>query len=268
MPTSQFVVTDGRGVALEVALTGEHPSVVLLPSARRGLADFDGLAGALLEGGFASVAVNMRGVGRSTAPTGDLTLRDVADDVAGVIGHFGGEPMHLVGHALGNVFARATAAYRPEVVRSVSLLACGGHETSHVQPSPDVIEHFERCGDGALPDWQRLESLQVVFFAPGNDPSSWLEGWWPAADVRGVFETTDPAEWATAGRSDVLILQPLQDRLCPPEIGRDLARRLGPRGRYVEVPDCGHAILPEQPELVARQLLAFLSGQTDREGLG
>jgi pimeloyl-ACP methyl ester carboxylesterase len=258
---------EGRGAALEVALTGEHPSVVLVPSARRGLADFDGLATALLDAGFGSVAVNMRGAGRSTGPIGRLTLRDVADDIAGVITHFGAEPMHLVGHALGNVFARATAAYRPEVVRSVSLLACGGHESSHVQPSPDIIEHFERCGDDALADWQRFESLQVVFFAPGNDPSSWLEGWWPAADVRGVFDTTDPSEWATAGAADVLIVQPLQDRLCPPEVGRDLVQRIGARARYVEVPDCGHAILPEQPGLIARELVAFLTEQDERRAL-
>ena len=57
---------------------------------------------------------------------------------------------------------------------------------------------------------------------------------------------------ATAGEADVLIVQPLQDRLCPIKIGRDLALRLGARARYVEVPHCGHAILPEQPEAIAR----------------
>ena len=37
-----------------------------------------------------------------------------------------------------------------------------------------------------------------------------------------------------------------------------LALRLGARGRYVEVPQCGHAILPEQPEAIARAVIAFL----------
>jgi pimeloyl-ACP methyl ester carboxylesterase len=263
MGSSQLVVMEDRGVALEVTPTGDRPAVVLLPSARRGAADFAGLADALLDAGIESVAVNMRGVGRSTGPTAGLTLREVADDVAGVIAWFGGEPMDIVGHALGNVFARATAAYRPEVVRSVILLACGGHDAVHVQPAPDVVEHFERCGDGALTDAERLESLQVVFFAPGNDPSSWLEGWWPEADVRGVFETSVPSEWATAGTANVLIVQPLQDRLGPPEVGLDLRRRIGARGRYVEVANCGHAILPEQPDVIAREVVAFLRDQTD-----
>jgi pimeloyl-ACP methyl ester carboxylesterase len=166
--------------------------------------------------------------------------------------------MHVVGHALGNVFARATAAYRPEAVRTVTLLACGGHEPAHVAPDPDLLRHFERCTDSAVPDHERIESLEVVFFAPGNDASVWLTGWWPDADVRSVFETSVPDEWATAGQADVLVLQPLDDQLCPPEIGRELCRRLGARGHYVEIPRCGHAILPEQPALIAREIIAFV----------
>jgi pimeloyl-ACP methyl ester carboxylesterase len=250
-----------RGVVLEIVVEGDRPSVVLLPSARRGATDFAHLAGALSEAGFDSVAVNMRGVGGSRGSVAGITLREVADDIAGIITHIGAAPMHVVGHALGNVFARATAAYRPEVVRSVSLLACGGHEPAHVAPVEDILEHFERCGDAALPDVQRRESLQVVFFAPGNDPSPWLEGWWPGADVRGIFDATDPREWATAGTASVLIVQPLQDRLCARDVGQNLLRRLGPRGRYVEVPDCGHAMLPEQPDVIARELIAFLREQ-------
>jgi len=158
--------------------------------------------------------------------------------------------------------ARATAAYRPEVVRRVALLACGGHDPAHVAPDAELLRHFERCGDATQPDRARGESLQVVFFAPGNDPSSWLKGWWPDGDVRGIFESTDPSEWATAGSADVLVIQPLQDRLCPRAIGQELAQRLGPRGRYIEVDNCGHAILPEQPDIIAREIIGFLRDAT------
>jgi pimeloyl-ACP methyl ester carboxylesterase len=251
-----------RGVCLDVVVDGvvegERPTVVLLPSAQRGAGDFARLAGDLAAAGYGTAAVNMRGVGASTGPLDGLTLRDVADDVAGVIVAICRTPAHVVGHALGNVFARATAAYRPEVVRSVTLLACGGHEDSHVSLDPDLLAHFERCTRDDLPDDRRLESLQEVFFAPGSDPSVWISGWYPGGDTRAVFETSAAADWATAGEAPVLVLQPLQDRLCAPEVGRELCRRLGARGRYVELPRCGHAILPEQPELVAQELVRFL----------
>jgi pimeloyl-ACP methyl ester carboxylesterase len=256
--TAEIVGLPDREVSLEVVFEGDRPEVVLLPSSQRGAADFARLAADLAVAGYGSVAINPRGVGRSTGALEGLTLRDVADDIAGVVAAVCDAPAHVVGHALGNVFARATASYRPEAVRSVALLACGGHDTAHVTLDPGLLEHFERCTRTDLPDDQRLESLQTVFFAPGNDPAAWLTGWWPSGDARSVFDTSVPDEWATAGRVDVLVVQPLQDRLCPPEIGRHLCRRLGPRGRYAEVPQCGHAILPEQPEIVARELVRFL----------
>jgi pimeloyl-ACP methyl ester carboxylesterase len=45
------------------------------------------------------------------------------------------------------------------------------------------------------------------------------------------------------------------------EAGRATADALGDRASYVELADCGHAILPERPEAVARHVIAFL----DRE---
>jgi pimeloyl-ACP methyl ester carboxylesterase len=245
-------------VVVEVVVEGGGPTVVLLPSAQRGARDFDRLAADLAAAGYGSVAVNLRGVEGSSGPLADLTLRDVADDVAGVIAATCAGRAHVVGHALGNVFARATAAYRPDVVRSVTLLACGGHDIGHVTLDADLLAHFERCSRADEPDDRRVESLGEVFFASGNDPSVWLSGWYPDGDVRAVFETSVPEEWATAGQAPVLVMQPLQDRMCAPEVGQELCRRMDGRGRYVELPRCGHAILPEQPELVAQALVRFL----------
>jgi pimeloyl-ACP methyl ester carboxylesterase len=255
------LVLVGGGAYLEVVVTGDAPDVVLIPSAQRGATDFDRLARDLLAAGHASVAINPRGAGASAAVERPATLRALASDVAGVVAATVGGPAHVVGHALGNVVARATAAYHPEVVRSVTLLACGGHDLDAAPPPPELLVHFDRCHRAELPDADRLESLQVVFFSPGNDPSSWLSGWWPDSDVREIFETTNPAEWWTAGRADVLVVWPADDVLCPASVVRQLVAALGGRARLVEVSACGHAILPEQPDVIAAQLIAFLEAQ-------
>jgi pimeloyl-ACP methyl ester carboxylesterase len=246
------------GGTLEIVLEGDHPQVVLIPSARRSADDFAVLAGDLHDAGYGSVAVNLRGIGRSSPQVGQPTLRDVADDIADVVLAVDVGPMHLVGHAQGNIFARVTAAYRPEVVRSVSLLACGGHDLAESPPSAEVVENFERCARTDLSDSERVHSLGVVFFAPGNDASVWLTGWWPSGDVRDALTNTDPSEWATAGRAPVLIVQPLEDAMSPAQVGRTLHGMLGDRGTYVEVAHCGHAMLPEQPEIIAREVVRFL----------
>jgi pimeloyl-ACP methyl ester carboxylesterase len=249
-----------RGVVLEGLTYGDGPDLLLIPSAHRSGDDFARLASDLHRSGHGSLAVNPRGIGRSTGKTEGLTLRDIANDIAAMINQTAGRPLHVVGHAQGNVFARATAAFRPEVVRTVTLLACGGHDLAAQPPSAELLMHFERCGDQSLPDDVRLESLQFVFFAQGNDPSPWLGGWWPAADVRGTLTATDPTEWATAGDAPVLILQPMEDPLCPPTTGRHLRDVMGPRAAYVEIPHCSHAMLPEQPDLIADALIGFVDG--------
>src|SRR5207302_3847453 len=197
--TASFVDDPGRDVRLEVLIEGTGHDVILLPSSHRGAADFALLSAELGRAGYRAVAVNPRGVGASTGPL-DLSMRDIADDVAMVIEQLSGGRAHVVGHALGNTFARATASYRPEVVHSLALLACGGHNLAHAAPPPLVMEHFARCSDTSLPVADRLESLGIVFFAPGNDASSWLDGWWPGGDaVSAALRSSDPEEWWRGG---------------------------------------------------------------------
>src|SRR5206468_4851923 len=148
------------GGRIEVVVTGDQPDVVLVPSAQRGAADFERLADDLWAAGHGSVALNPRGVGASSPVPEAVSLRTLAADVAGVAAALVDGPAHVVGHALGNVVARATAAYHPDVVRSVTLLACGGHDVATAPPPEDVLVHFERCHRTDLPDEVRIESLR------------------------------------------------------------------------------------------------------------
>jgi pimeloyl-ACP methyl ester carboxylesterase len=248
-----------RGVVLEVLIEGAGPNVVMVPSAMRGAEDFAVLQAALTDAGYRTLAVNPRGAGRSTGGLDNLTLRDVADDLAFVIAERCSGPAHLVGHALGNILVRATASYRPEVAATVTVMPCGGHDLLTHPVAPEVIEAVGRCHDHTLPTSDRLAALELAFFAPGNDAAVWLNGWWPAAGgVAAALGRTDPEEWWRAGTVPILIIQPLDDAMAAPEVGRQAAAALGGRATYREVPHCGHAILPEQPDAIAYHLVEFL----------
>lgn len=247
-------------VRIEVLIEGHGPDVVLLPSAGRGAEDFALLQRALAKAAYRSLAVNPRGAGNSSPPGTGLTFRDVAADVAAVIDQLATSPAHVVGHALGNTVARAVASFHPERVRTVTAMPVGGHNVDAYPPDPEVMRHFARCHDESLSDAQRLESIGVVFFAPGNDASSWLHGWYPEAGaISAAMQQSDPAEWAMAGQAPVLVIHPLDDVMFPCKAGREFALLLGDRAHYVEIARCGHAILPEQPEMVANILVAFLA---------
>lgn len=266
---STLVHDPGRDVTIEVISKGAGPDVILLASAMRGAGDFAMLQDALAQAGFRSHAVNMRGAGRSKGPVGEFGLRDIADDVALVVEKLCDGPAHLVGHALGNIVARATASYRPDVVRSVAVMPCGGHDLGKYPVSEHVIVAMQRCHDLGLSEAERRKALSIAFFAPGNDPGSWLEGWWPqSTGISTAALRVDPEEWRWAGDVPILILQPLEDAMSPRQSGLESRAAFGDRAHYAELPRCGHAILPEQPGLVAGHLIAFLhqQGEPDRTG--
>ena len=82
MSRSQLVPLKAEGVVFEVLIEGDTPSVALVPSARRGAADFAQLATRLHQAGFGSVAVNMRGVGGSRGRKPTPTSRSRSPDAA------------------------------------------------------------------------------------------------------------------------------------------------------------------------------------------
>lgn len=256
--STTMVEDAARGVRLEVRVAGEGEDVVLVPSAMRSSDDFAHLQHALADAGYRSLAINLRGAGRSTPPKPAVSLRDVAADVALVITALGTGKAHLVGHALGNIVVRATASYHPERAATVTAMPCGGSSPSDYSVSSEVVTALARCHDETLSEQDRLAALGIAFFAPGNDPRVWLDGWFPRSSLGAVVTGTDPQEWWHAGSAPLLILQPLNDAMAPAHVARAAAAALGDRVTYAEIPDCGHAILPEQPERIAAHIIAFL----------
>jgi pimeloyl-ACP methyl ester carboxylesterase len=186
-----------------------------------------------------------------------ITLHDFARDVAAVIEHNGGGPAVVAGHAFGNFVARTTAADFPDLVRAVVLLGA-----THVGPvPPDVRASINKSHDMSLPEDERIRCMKHAFFAPGNDPRVWLDGW--HEDVmhaeRAATDATPREEWWLAGRAPVLDVQPEFDVMTPPESRNRYRDELGAdRVTMTLVPQAGHALLPEQPEAVAKALLDYL----------
>lgn len=223
--------------------------VAFLPSLGRDPDDFADLAAAVTEAGYEAVPVTF-------TAEGVTTLHDLAAQAAAALGD-GGAPAHLVGHALGNRIARCLAADRPDLVRSVTLLAAGGK----VPPDEEAATALRNCFNQLSPD-DHIEAVATAFFAPGNDPEVWRDGWDGAlaAAQSAAVHATPVEDWWSAGETvPVLVVQGLDDRVAPPGNGRDLVANIGARARLVELPNAGHALLPEQPAAIAAAVVEFLT---------
>jgi pimeloyl-ACP methyl ester carboxylesterase len=89
----------------------------------------------------------------------------------------------------------------------------------------------------------------------------WLDGW--REDVmhmeREATEATPKPEWWNAGTAPVLDLQSECDPLSPPDSRNCYVEQFGAhRVTITLIPGAAHALLPEQPEAVARAMLDYL----------
>ena len=191
------MLVEVNGGKVEVQVRGSGELVVLVASLGRGAEDFAALMDDLEAAGYRAAGVNHRGVGGSSPAVDGLTLHDFADDVARAIEHLSDGPAHLVGHAYGNRVVRCLASDRPELVRSVTLIAAGGQ----VPPAPETRAALERIFELDRPEEERLADIQHAFFSPGHDPSVWLDGWYPETQ-KMQWQARDlvrQEEWGHAG---------------------------------------------------------------------
>jgi pimeloyl-ACP methyl ester carboxylesterase len=247
--------------SIEVHDRGTGTPVVLLPGSGGDASSFDGFAPLLNAAGFRTVAISWRAAGRSTGPLKGLTLHDYARDVAAVIDALKLAPAHILGRTGGNRIARCLATDRPDLVRSVILIAAGGL----VPGDPKAIAMMDDWWFARVPEEQQIVAFETSMLSPSTPrgkirpPTTWARA---GAAFDAADEATPVSEWWTAGRAPILVIQGLNDVIAPPGNGRALCAQLGARAKLVELPDAGHALLLELPERIAQEVVSFLQDQS------
>ncbi len=255
------LVRRGDIAVIEVLAQGpaKAPLIVLLPSLGRGAEDFEPIAAALAAAGLRVLRPQPRGIGHSHG-CAYQDIEDCAADIAAVIeaarqdGR--GGPAFLAGHAFGNRVSRLLATDRPDLVAAVSLIAAN---VGHAPSPPDVRAAIRNSANPDLPRDERLQALRFAFFAPGNDAEAWLDGWYPhvLAHQRVAGDRTPRTRDYAGGGKPILYLQPSHDPLAHVEDAEIFRRENGSRVKVVIVPNASHAAIAEQPDFIARELIAY-----------
>ncbi|MBS9424418.1 alpha/beta fold hydrolase [Photorhabdus caribbeanensis] len=242
MHVEQKIATNGVA-SIEYSVRGEGPLLVVIASTGRGTAEFAPLADRLAMRGYRVALPEPRGISRSTGPMENVTFHDFADDFASVVAAEGGKAI-VVGHAYGHWIAKTIASDYPEMTRGIVLLA--GAAKSWPSELSDAIMVIS---DPKSTREERLTKLRLAFFAEGNDPTSWLEGW--HSDViksqSSARELTNRKDWWAGGAAPILDLQAGSDPFRPESSRMEAKDEFGSRVTVAVIEGASHALPAEKP---------------------
>jgi 3-oxoadipate enol-lactonase len=206
-----------------------------------------------------------RGFGESDKPAGPYSPQLFAKDLAGLFRACGITHAHVAGISMGGVIAQRFALDFPEHVASLTLISTSSEVGPQAQAAWEkVASIIEQRGFSANADFaQRLfapnflkahpEAVQAMAQRTAtNDPRAYAA----AARAIGAYNWTAELDRL---QMPTLLLQGAEDMLTPPG-GSIKMSRVIPHSRLLMLPDCGHVVPEEKPELFTRTLLAFLAG--------
>jgi len=196
---------------------------------------------------FQVVAPDLRGFGASDKPKGIGAYRTsvVAEDIVGLIHAFDAERAHVVGHDWGGGVAWTVATLHPEAVDRLVVLNC---------PHPAVMARALRS------NWAQIRKSWYIF--------AFQIPWVPEWSFRDRRAARPEDYYRAAVRSRVargkikaptLLIWAEDDFALGIELTRGMDGLFESPPQIEYVPDTGHWVMEERPELVNRLLLEFLA---------
>jgi len=215
---------------------GAGDPLVLIGGLGLSVADMRTLIDKLAAAGYRVIAADNRGAGRSAKPPGPYTIRQMAEDIAGLLTRLGIERAHLLGISMGGRIALSLALDHPKLVDHLILASTG--------PRPPGRRWRARL-DLAV---SRLPGLR------GENPP-------PPHALRAQFQASGSYD-ATARLGEItrptLIVHGRADRIAPLALAREMHNAI-PGSRFARLGG-GHLIslLPQRQRQFVATVLAFL----------
>ena len=205
-----------------------------------------------------------RGVGRSDAPSGLYSMRQMARDAAAVLDAAGVAAAHVIGASMGGMIAQEFALQFPQRASSL-LLACtsfGGV----LARWPDFVRPKGLRWGAAYRRERELSLIPLLYSS--STPLSKIEEDLEVQcrsrlSYRGFLgQLSGILVWSSywrlpSIRVPTVVIHGDRDRLIPPANGRTVAARI-PNARFRLIEQAGHMITTDQPEVCNRLVAEFL----------
>lgn len=242
----------------------DGPTVVLLHGLAEDARSWAAIQRALPQ--FRTVAVELRGHGKTTLGDADGTLTQLRNDLIAFLTAVTG-PAHVIGFSLGGTITLDAAASRPDLFRRVvavgassvvggAAVAFYGRRIALVEAgdAASIREAFHEDTAPAVMQDTDLDGLvrrRIEAIGTGG-------GYVNAARAMAALGQTPLTPRLAMIPQQVDIIGADQDAFCPRRAADILINGL-PDARYHEIPGAGHLIAVDQPSALAARLAAVLS---------
>lgn len=224
------------------------------------------------------IGLDMRGHGKSDRPATSYSMKEMGEDVAGVVRALDLGQVFLIGSSVGNQVAVSFAAAHPEMVAGLIL-----SDPSFFVSDAEIVKYLrshhtrkrsyatrqeaeEYCmalpqRAGLCPEMHRL-AMQGDFRTEPDGSTAWA---YDLSAITKVFLnlSTDQSGDVACITAPVLILNADRSNV----LGADQARKLAADfadAELVEIKDSNHTIWGDQPEVLAGHVHDFLNAQAVR----
>jgi pimeloyl-ACP methyl ester carboxylesterase len=268
-PHQLFAYTGGR------PFDPSRPCVVFIHGAQHDHSVWILQSRYLAHHGFAVLALDLPGHGRSDAPALD-SVAAMAERIATALSELETERFILVGHSMGSLIALEVARRLTERIAGVAL--CG---TAFPMRVSDELLGATRDDPATAMEminvWSHRPSITPFSARPGNPAPGFSIVWEnlrlmqriERSNGRSVLATDFAACNAYAGGIDaikalqcpVLFVLGAADSMTLPKFARSLIDAAA-RSQVVQLADTGHAMMAENPEGVRRALADFARSLT------
>ena len=208
------------------------------------------------------IAVELQGHGRTADVDRPLSYEQMADDVAALLGHLGGDDADVFGFSMGGGVALQVAIRHPEVVRKL-VVASASYASDSMHPellemiptiTPEAFagSPIEEAYLRTAPNPDDFPTLVAKLKRLDMEPFAW-----PPEDIRGIAAPT----LLIVGDSDAVRLEHVVElfRLLGGGVMGDLAGL--PKSRLAVLPGTTHFIPPGSAVLDRADWLASMIGE-------
>lgn len=247
------------------AASAEHPPVVLVHGAANDHDAWLGVASVLSAAGYPVLAPDLPGHGLS-AGAALPSIAALADWLPALLDAAGVAQAVLVGHSMGSLVALECAARHPERVSALALLG-----TSVPMPVAEALLAQAASFPDRVCRLMTTYSTSAHFLRTGGSRGHGI--WGPglmlaimrrsppgvlAVDLANCNDYRNGLDAAAQVRCPTLLVVARRDRMTPRRNLPPLQSALR-HAQRVDLPDCGHAMMSEQPLAVAGELLKFIA---------